>query len=187
VWLRTAPTDAGNESAATVTDRGLGSKCYVRACELGFGCRRGAAVMSDLPIHGNPPASIAVNAASDAKGVCRFDYRTLPVEKAQALQESRTRIHTEIKNTAESALAIGRELNVVKKKTLPHGAFQAWVESECGFSLRTAQNYMRAARLVSKNANFARLPLNTLYRMGVGEFRHGCSTRSMSGLPRAEK
>jgi hypothetical protein len=39
------------------------------------------------------------------------------------------------------------------------------VESECGFSLRSAQNYMRVARLADKNATVAHLPLATLYRM----------------------
>jgi Protein of unknown function (DUF3102) len=125
----------------------------------------GAVVMSDLPIHADRLPSIAGNPASAVQGVRRFDYGSLPLEKAQALRESRTRIHTEIKKTAESVIAIGRELIVVKK-TLPHGAFQAWVSSECGVSLRSAQNYMRVARLADKNATVAFLPLGTLYCLG---------------------
>ncbi len=121
--------------------------------------------MSDLPIHADRLPSIAVNPAGAVKGVRRFDYGSLPLEEAQALRESRTLIHAEIKKTAESAIAIGAAL-VAAKKLLPRGAFQAWVESECGFSLRTAQNYMRAARLAAKNATVALLPLGTLYRMG---------------------
>jgi hypothetical protein len=143
-------------------------------------------VVMDLPIHADRLPSIAVNPASAVKGVRRFDYGSLPPEKTQALQESRTRIHTEIKKTAESAIAIGGEL-IAAKKTLPHGRFQAWVEPECGFSLRTAQNYMRTARLVAKNANFAHLPLNTLYRMGGRRISRWMLNAAAEGVAEAKR
>lgn len=120
--------------------------------------------MSDLIIHGDHLPAISVDPASDVKGVGRFDYGLLPEEEAQALRESRTRIHTEKKNTAEAYIAIGRQLRLVKK-IVGHGRFRAWVESECGFCLRTAQNYMTVARLADKNAPVALLPLNSAYRM----------------------
>jgi hypothetical protein len=109
--------------------------------------------------------AIAVNAASNLKDACRLDFGSLSPENAQIVRQCGERIHIEKKKTTDSAIAIGRELIVVKK-TLPHGAFQAWVESECGFSMRSAQIYMRVARLAAKNANVALLPLNTAYRMG---------------------
>jgi hypothetical protein len=162
--VRTATTDAGNESAATVMDRGR--REYVSCSRVRALRRLAPGGGGDVrpPIHADRLPSIAGNPASAVQGVRRFDYGSLPLEKAQALRESRTRIHTEIKKTAACIIAIGRELIVVKK-TLPHGAFQAWVSSECGVSLRSAQNYMRVARLADKNATVAFLPLGTAYRM----------------------
>jgi hypothetical protein len=97
----------------------------------------------------------------DANG---FDYRSLSSEDAQDVRECRSRICTEVMKTAATVIAIGCELIAVKK-TLRHGAFGLWVESECGFSLGSAQNYMRVARLADKNATVAYLPLVTSYRM----------------------
>jgi Protein of unknown function (DUF3102) len=141
-------------------DAATGSEYHVRACKLCTCWRRGAVVMSHISIHAGHVPAIAVNAATRG-----FDYRALPAETAQALQESRTRIRTEITKTAASVIAIGRELIAVKK-ALGHGAFGAWVQSECGFCLRSAQNYMGVAHRAGKNASVALLPLATLYRMG---------------------
>jgi hypothetical protein len=120
--------------------------------------------MSEIPVHPGHLPAIAIDEKGDRQGASRFDYRSLPEEKSQALRESRTRICAEMKKTAASIIAIGRELSAVKK-TLRHGAFCAWVESECGFSLRSAQHYMRVARLADKNATIAHSPLATSYRV----------------------
>ncbi len=120
--------------------------------------------MSDLAIHADHRPAI-VNPANDVGGICRFDFGSLPPEDAQTVRECGERIRAAMKKIAESVIAIGRELDVVKK-TLGHGRFQAFVQTVCGFSLRTAQNYMRVARLAAKNANVAFLPLGTAYRMG---------------------
>jgi hypothetical protein len=51
---------------------------------------------------------------------------------------------------------------------LGHGQFVQWLESECGFSLRSARNYMRASEFAAdKNATIARLPPATLYRLSA--------------------
>jgi Protein of unknown function (DUF3102) len=93
-----------------------------------------------------------------------FDYASLMPEQVQAVRACGVRIRTETRRIAESIITIGRELIAVKK-TLRHGAFAAWVKSECGFSVRSAQNYMRVARLADKNATVAHLPLATSYRL----------------------
>ena len=120
--------------------------------------------MSGTSVHANHLPAIAIDEKGDRQGASRFDYGLLPQEKALALCECRTRIRAEMMKTTASVIAIGRELIAVKK-TLRHGAFGPWVESECGFSLRSAQNYMRVARLADKNATVAHLPLATSYRM----------------------
>jgi ParB family chromosome partitioning protein len=38
------------------------------------------------------------------------------------------------------------------KKSVPHGGWEAWVRDSCGFSERTAQGYMRLARLAPEEA-----------------------------------
>jgi hypothetical protein len=120
--------------------------------------------MSDIPVHAERLPAIAVNHAGNAEVADSFDYRSLSPEDAQAVRECGARIRTEMKKAAAAIIAIGRALIEVKR-TLRHGAFGAWVKSECGFSLRSAQNYMRVARLADKNATVALLPLGTSYRM----------------------
>jgi hypothetical protein len=53
-------------------------------------------------------------------------------------------------------IAIGRDL-IAAKKMLPRGQFIQWVRWECGFSIRTAQNYMAISKLSMKNAFVAHL------------------------------
>src|SRR5258708_4658170 len=93
-----------------------------------------------------------------------FDYESLSPEDAQALRERSTRIRSEVKKTALSIVAIGCELIAVKK-TLEHGQFVQWVETEFGFSLRSAQNYMRICRLARKCEIVAHLPPSMAYRI----------------------
>jgi hypothetical protein len=61
------------------------------------------------------------------------------------LQEAAGRIKVLHKKATEHALEIGRELLRIKA-ALPHGAFAKWVEKECEFKIRMAQNYMTLAR-----------------------------------------
>ena len=46
-----------------------------------------------------------------------------------------------------TVIELGRELIDVKAR-LPHGQFGPWVEAECGFTIRTAENYIKAAKFV---------------------------------------
>jgi hypothetical protein len=96
-----------------------------------------------------------------------FDYGSLPPEIADALREQTARIRHQVKATATAIVWIGRDLTAVKQM-LGHGQFVRWVESECGFSGRSAQNYMRTAEfLEGKSATIALLPLATLYRLSA--------------------
>ena len=47
------------------------------------------------------------------------------------------------KSSLTHAIKAGEYLNDAKK-LLPHGKFQPWIEADLPFSIRTAQNYMRA-------------------------------------------
>jgi hypothetical protein len=73
-----------------------------------------------------------------------FDYSALPSETAEALRKQAARIRSRTKEATAAIIEIGRDLIAVQDH-LEHGQFGAWVEAECGFTDRTARNYMRAA------------------------------------------
>jgi Protein of unknown function (DUF3102) len=97
----------------------------------------------------------------------RFDYDSLPPEHVRVLKEAFIQISLCVGGTAKAIVAIGRELLAVKA-LLDRGQFVRWVEAECVFSLRSAQNYMRVARFMDQqNATFANLPPATLYMISA--------------------
>ncbi len=61
------------------------------------------------------------------------------------LRESAARIRLLRQKATEHAIDIGRELLRIKA-SLPHGAFVKWVQKECEFKIRTAQDLMKLAR-----------------------------------------
>src|SRR5262249_5202495 len=66
-----------------------------------------------------------------------------------------------------AVIEIGRELISIKGQ-LEHGQFTEWVEIECGFSLRSAENYMRAAAFaVGKSETVSLLRPATAYRLAA--------------------
>jgi Protein of unknown function (DUF3102) len=79
-----------------------------------------------------------------------FDYSMLPAEVAEALRNQTKRIRDRLRNTMEAIIEIGRDLLAVQEK-LEHGQFCKWVEAECGFTVRSADNYMNVARMAADN------------------------------------
>jgi Protein of unknown function (DUF3102) len=79
--------------------------------------------------------------------------------------EVRSRIET-----VGDIIAIGGLL-LEAKLQFRHGGFLPWVESEFDFSIRTAQNYMRAHKFATKNATVADLQLtpSALYALAEGQ------------------
>jgi hypothetical protein len=119
--------------------------------------------MHDAP----PSAHQLVCRAVDLKVLNRFDYKGLSPEVARTLRKTAVLILEKLSTTTREIVEIGRLLIAVKR-TLQRGQFVAWVEAECVFSLRSAQNYMRAARFVDeRNATVANLPPASLYRVSA--------------------
>jgi hypothetical protein len=119
---------------------------------------------STLPLAG-PPATVA--AIPVKVGRTTFDYASLSPQTAEFLRNRATRIRQGVKSTVEAICDIGVQL-CGAKQMLGHGQFVQWVESEGGFSLRSAQNYMRASEFAAdKNATIARLPPATVYRLSA--------------------
>lgn len=80
------------------------------------------------------------------------------------LSEVANRIRSLRQAATSHAIEIGRELLRVKAG-LPHGAFVKWVESECQFKIRTAQDLMRLAREVDPDAEVATLMVPSTLRV----------------------
>jgi hypothetical protein len=97
----------------------------------------------------------------------RFDYASVAVGDAGQLRERAARIRTNIQKTTGVFIEIGHDLLDAKNR-LDHGRLIDWIEAECGFSIRTAQNYMRAAELADKRgATVALLPPRAIYRLAA--------------------
>jgi hypothetical protein len=64
-----------------------------------------------------------------------------------------------------TVIEIGRELLSIKDQ-LGHGRFGEWVEAECGFTQRSAENYIKAARFAEgKNETVSDLPPALVYHL----------------------
>jgi len=66
----------------------------------------------------------------------------IAVAKADEVNKLHEAIVSTAKITIELVIDLGEKLVGIKEE-LPHGLFQEWVRSNCKFSMRTAQNYMR--------------------------------------------
>jgi hypothetical protein len=73
-----------------------------------------------------------------------FDYSAIPADKVTALRAQASHIRGFVKTHTAAVIEAGLDLIAVKQ-TLP-GQFGQWVTAECGFSLATAENFMRAAK-----------------------------------------
>jgi hypothetical protein len=80
------------------------------------------------------------------------------------LSEVANRIRSLRQAATLHAIEIGRELLRVKAG-LPHGAFAKWVEKECQFKIRTAQDLMKLAREVDPDAEVATLMVPSTLRV----------------------
>jgi hypothetical protein len=94
----------------------------------------------------------------------RFDYAALTPDVADAARAARDRIKARIHSTLYE---IGRDL-IDMKTRLGHGNFSLWVAAELSFSLRTAENYMKAAKFVEgKSETVALFPPRALYALAA--------------------
>jgi protein gp37 len=79
-----------------------------------------------------------------------FDYRELESDDRAFVKERALRIRDVAKRTAEGIIQIGQWLSEAKAR-IPHGGWLPWLESEFGWSISTATNFMR----VFENVKFA--------------------------------
>ena len=100
-----------------------------------------------------------------APAVTVFEYDAVSPDIANALRRQAARIREQVRSTTTAIIGIGRDL-IAAKQHLAHGKFCQWVEDECGFNIRTAANYMRAAIFAEdKMETVSILPPATLYKL----------------------
>jgi hypothetical protein len=86
---------------------------------------------------------------------------------AEQLNDLAAGIRARAAATTRVIIDIGRDLSEVKRR-LPHGAFTEWVIRDCGLTMRSAQNYMRATAFVDgKSETVALLTPASLYRLSA--------------------
>lgn len=85
----------------------------------------------------------------------------------QQLQAAADRIRHLSRTTSATVVETGQLLLEAKELT-SHGSFAKWVQNTCGFTLRTAQTYMRVATLAEgKSETVSLLTLRSLYRLSA--------------------
>jgi hypothetical protein len=117
--------------------------------------------------------------------VCTFDYDTLDATVATSLREQAAKIRAQSRSITSAIIEIGRDLLAVKQN-LSHGRFCSWVKTECGFTTRTAANYMRAAAFAEgKLETVSNLAPAVLYKLATkstpGEIVTQVMARAKSG------
>jgi hypothetical protein len=118
-----------------------------------------------------------------------FDYASLPAETAGNLQSCAARIRKQVTDMAHSIILIGHFLTLAKQ-VLAHGQFIRWVVAECGFSVSSAENYIRVCEFTAHDGRFATvtiLPPATLYLISAKNAPHeivqAVVARAASGVP----
>lgn len=85
----------------------------------------------------------------------------------ESARQAAGRIRARHRGMVEGILDTGQDLLAMKSK-LGHGKFGAWVEASFGWSVRTAENYMRVADEFGDNRELVtQLPPTTLYGLAA--------------------
>jgi len=100
---------------------------------------------------------------TDKATIVGFDYTLLSHGAARVVRDVADRIRSRL---TTNLIKTGRDLRLVRKK-LKHGQFGAWLRAEFGLTTRTAQRYMRAARLADKSDTVSLLAPTALYALSA--------------------
>ena len=83
------------------------------------------------------------------------------------LREAAKAIRKHSRSSTKSIIAIGDAL-LIAKATLKHGDFSSWIVRECGFTIRSAQNYIRAFEFAKHHGEtVALLTPGAIYRLSA--------------------
>lgn len=111
-----------------------------------------------------------------------FNYDGVEPELAKFLRNRARLIKSQVRQQTRSIIETGAILQDVKAR-LEHGSFTVWVQAELGCSLRTAENYMRAAEFANgKNEIVSRLPPATVYALAAPSTPDEVKSKVMGAL-----
>ena len=97
-----------------------------------------------------------------------FDYSDVPADTKGKLIWYAGEIFKHEKACVENGLAAGKML-IEARELCGQRRFSDWVEMECGFSIRTAYNYMSAFEAFGKCATVAHIELGAMYELAKNE------------------
>jgi hypothetical protein len=96
-----------------------------------------------------------------------FDYTKMNPSTADFLRGAATVIRSCQESWAREVIRIGTYLRGAKAH-LPHGQFNAWLKAEFNWTVRTGQNYMRAAQVFgTKCETVSHLPLRLIHKLAA--------------------
>lgn len=98
-----------------------------------------------------------------------FDYSQLSAPLAHLARGAAGRIKSRAKPTAQAAVEIGLDLQEVKA-ALPHGQWGTWLQSEFGWSNRTARRYIKIAEMFkTDNLSDLNISLSALHLLASAD------------------
>lgn len=111
-----------------------------------------------------PTAAITTMNVVASPGAQRFDYATLDPTLAADARAAIAKIRARIRS---ARYEIGHDLIAIKSR-MDHGTFGNWIAAELGITLRTAENYMNAAKFVEgKSESVSLLPPSAIYALAA--------------------
>jgi hypothetical protein len=112
-----------------------------------------------------------------------FPYDSFDAQIADQLRRTTRMVAQEVRHQSRSILRVGQLLLNIKP-SLEHGFFTRYVESELPFTLRTAENYMRAAGLLagSKTEIVSLLSPTAMYALAARTMPEDTRARTLVAL-----
>src|SRR3954469_19260538 len=96
-----------------------------------------------------------------------FNYGAVDERTADLARKAAARIRPSLRAHSKVRFEIGRELCNIKK-TVPHGLFEPWIQAEFGWSVRTAQRYMRLVEVFgAKGDSLSLMTTSTLHQLAA--------------------
>jgi hypothetical protein len=112
--------------------------------------------------------AIAISPAAFPVVVQGYDYAALSSDTADLARRTAEKIRQHQQQTSREVIEVGADLIRVKN-ALGHGRFGKWLTIETGWSIRTAQRYMRAAEVFGPKCDTVSFlpPPATLYLLSA--------------------
>ncbi len=116
-----------------------------------------------------------------------FDYDALGSDEADYLRSQAEQIRARNRNACENVINIGSALREVKDR-LDYGQFGSWLDTEFGWTSRTARNYMAVAdRYRDKTEMISVFDLGAMYELAADstpdDLRDEFEQRAAAGEP----